>query len=164
MDPTNLPEKSQLGKFMQPKKLIHWDKDGIPRPHTAWLLPKNRIDDVLLAAMALPYDGSPDPTGEIYLEPEYTGLTNIEVACIKQAKKAAAGDLESLRFTVERLLGKPKQSVEQTSVTMSLKEYLETLDLGDVVQSAKQAENVSIVDAVSEEIKMPDIIRDEYDV
>lgn len=158
MDPTNLPEKSQLARYMQPKKLIHWDKDGIPRPHTDWLLPKNRIDDVLMAAMALPYDGSPDPNmpGEIILEPEYVGLTNIEVACIKQAKKAASGDLESLKFTVERLLGKPKQQVEQTTVTMSLKEYLETLDMADIVHSA----STTVIDAVAEEVKM----KEEFDV
>jgi hypothetical protein len=139
-------------KFMQPKKLITWDANGIPRPHTEWLLPKNKIDDVILASFALPYEGTyNDRLEQIVLEPEYEGLTNIEVACIKQAKKAASGDLEALRFTIERILGKPKQAVEQTTVTMSLKEYLSTIDIGE------------IVDAVAVE-NMPKHINEEKDM
>jgi hypothetical protein len=136
---------------MQPKKLIHWDANGIPRPHTDWLLPKKNIDDVLLASLALPYEGTWNvELQQPVLESEYEGLTNIEVACIKQAKKAAAGDLEALRFTIERLLGKPKQAVEQTTVTMSLKEYLATIDLGEIVETvahevkATDKENLTI--------------------
>ncbi len=152
MNPNDLPPKSQLMKFMQPKKLITWDANGIPRPHTEWLLPKNRIDDVILASFALPYEGSYDTRLEqLVLEPEYEGLTNIEVACIKQAKKAASGDLEALRFTIERILGKPKQAVEQTTVTMSLKEYLSTIDLNEIVET------------VAHEVKA-DPIEEEFDV
>ena len=151
MDPTNLPPNSQLMKFMQPKKLIHWDANGIPRPHTDWLLPKNRIDDVIMASFALPYEGIyNDRLEQLVLEPEYEGLTNIEVACIKQAKKAASGDLEALRFTIERLLGKPKQAVEQTTVTMSLKEYLATIDLGEIVD-AVTVENTTVIEAQEDE-------------
>lgn len=146
MDPRDLPLNSQLARYIQPKKMINWDANGVPRPFTDWLLPKNKIDEVILASFALPYEGTYNERLEqTILEPEYEGLTNIEVACIKQAKKAASGDLEALRFTIERLLGKPKQAVEQTTVTMSLKEYLETIDIGE------------IVDAVVEENKMPEV-------
>lgn len=153
MDPKDLPPNSKLARYLQPKRLINYDSNGIPRPFTDWLLPKNKIDEVILASFALPYEGTfNDRLEEIVLEPEYEGLTNIEVACIKQAKKAASGDLESLRFTIERILGKPKQAVEQTTVTMSLKEYLENLDIGQVI------------DAVVEENKMPIIEEDSWDV
>lgn len=142
MHPKDLPERSQLARHLQPKKMINWDANGIPKPFTDWLLPKNKIDDVILASFALPYEGTyNDKLEQLVLEPEYEGLTNIEVACIKQAKKAASGDLEALRFTIERILGKPKQAVEQTTVTMSLKEYLQSIDIGEVV------------DAVSHEVK-----------
>ncbi len=142
MDPRDLPPNSQLARYLKPKRLINYDANGIPRPFTDWLLPKAKIDEVILASFALPYEGTyNDRLEEVVLEPEYEGLTNIEVACIKQAKKAASGDLESLRFTIERILGKPKQAVEQTTVTMSLKEYLENLDIGQVVD-AVVAENM----------------------
>lgn len=151
MRPEDLPPKSQLAKFMQPKRLINFDANGVPRPHTEWLLPKNRIDDVILASYSLPYEGEYNKELEQYvLEPEYEGLTNIEVACIKQAKKAASGDLEALRFTIERILGKPKQAVEQTTVTMSLKEYLASIDITEVVNT------------VAEEVIMPK--EEEFDV
>lgn len=165
MDPTNLPLKSQLARFMQPKKLLNWDKDGIPRPHTEWLLPKNKIDDVILAAFALPYEGTFDSSIKEYiLEPEYEGLTNIEVACIKQAKKAASGDLEALRFTIERILGKPKQAVEQTTVTMSLKEYLSTIDIGEIVD-AVTIENLSPIGDIKQGNLSPiGYIEEEFDV
>lgn len=137
---------------MQPKKLIHWDANGIPRPHTDWLLPKNRIDDVIMASFALPYEGTyNDRLEQLVLEPEYEGLTNIEVACIKQAKKAASGDLEALRFTIERLLGKPKQAVEQTNVTMSLKEYLATIDLGEIVDAVTVENTAEVLPYIEEE-------------
>jgi hypothetical protein len=157
MNPQDLPPKSNLAKYMNPKRMITWDENGIPRSFTDWLLPKNKIDDIVLASFALPYEGTFDTRLEqLILEPEYEGLTNIEVACIKQAKKAASGDLEALRFTIERILGKPKQAVEQTTVTMSLKEYLQSIDISD------------IVDTVANEVKMDPTTEsnsmEEYDV
>lgn len=50
---------------------------------------------------------------------------------MKQAIKAASGgpdSLESLKFIVERLIGKPKQEIMSTNVQLSVKEYLESLD------------------------------------
>lgn len=130
IDPNHLPERSQLGKFLKPKQLITW-KNGVPMPFNEWILPKEQINNVILAALALPYAGTIDPRNpeEILIEPEFDGLTNIEVAAIKTARKAASGDTEALKFTVERLLGKPKQEVAQTNVTVSLTEYLDRLDL-----------------------------------
>lgn len=145
MHPKDLPEKSNLSRYLKPNKLINWDANGVPRPFTDWVLPKNKIDDVVLAAFALPYMGTYDKEQQCdIIEPEYEGLTNIEVACIKQAKKAAAGDLESLRFTIERILGKPKQAVEQTTLTMSLKEYLAAIDVGEVVNAVVEENKAPI--------------------
>lgn len=130
VNPRDLPEKSRLASYLTPKKLITW-VNGMPIPYTEWVLPKNRIDEVFLAALALPYAGTQNPhdPDDILYEPEYEGLTNIEVAAIKTARKAAAGDTEALKFTIERLLGKPRQSIDQTTVTVSLTDYLERLDL-----------------------------------
>jgi hypothetical protein len=143
MHPRDLPDKSNLSRYLKPNKLIQWDANGVPRPFTDWVLPKNKIDDIVLAAFALPYMGTySNEMKQDIIEPEYEGLTNIEVACIKQAKKAAAGDLEALRFTIERILGKPKQAVEQTTLTMSLKEYLAAIDVGEVVNAVVEENKV----------------------
>jgi len=131
MNPSELPDKSNLQQYMTPKKAIHWDKNGIPQPYTNWILPKSRIDDILLAALALPFSNPDD-------DPELEGLTNIEAAAIQQAKKAAKGDLEATKFVIERLIGKPKQQIEQTTLTMTLKDYLATLDIGNIVDTTTE--------------------------
>ncbi len=128
---TLIPKISTLDKYKKPKKLLKF-VDGVPVPYTDMVLPKNQLDNVLLAAMSLPYTGTYCPIQkDMVLEEEYCGLTNIEVAAIKTAKKAASGQTEDLRFVMERLLGKPKQQVENTNVNVSLAEYLKALDLED---------------------------------
>lgn len=135
VNPNDLPQRSNLSPYLKQKTLIQW-KDGQPIPYTEWVLPKNQIDQIFLAALALPYAGTIDPRNpdDILVEPEFDGLTNIEVACIKTARKAAAGDTEALKFTVERLIGKPKLQVEQTNINISLTEFLSNLNLQQEAQ------------------------------
>lgn len=118
-----------IDRFKKPKRLINM-VDGVPVPYTEMVLPKNRLDDILLAALSLPYIGQYCPIEKtVVLEEEYCGLTNMEVAAIKTARRAAAGQTDDFRFVIERLLGKPKQQVENTNVNISLAEYLKALDI-----------------------------------
>ena len=122
-------EKINIDKYKRPKRLVNI-VDGVPIPYTEMVLPKSALDDVLLAALSLPYIGQYCPIEKcVVLEDEFLNLTNMEVAAIKTARKAASGQTEDFRFVLERLLGKPKQQVENTNVNVSLAEYLKALDM-----------------------------------
>lgn len=104
----------------------------MPMPYTDFVLPKERITDVLLAALALPYAGTKDPvTQEVSVEPEYFGLSNAEVMALKIANRAAGGDLDAAKLILDRILGKPKQQVETTNLNLTLGEYLSQIDFAE---------------------------------
>lgn len=115
---------------LRTRTLIEW-VNGEPRPYTEFVVPKNQIENVFTAALSLPYEGTPDPAEptELYIEPEFKGMTNLEVGAIKTARKFAQGDLDTVRLLTDRLLGKPKQAIENMNVEVSLKDYLDSLDL-----------------------------------
>jgi len=119
--------RSQINKYLEPKKLIEW-VNGVPIPYTQFILPKQKLDDVILAAMALPYEGGVDEFGEPQYNEDYKGLSNAEVMAINIAKKAAGGSVDAAKFLMDRLLGKPKQQVNVASVQMTLGEFLQNLE------------------------------------
>jgi len=131
----NQRQRFPIYEYMKPQKLIKWTPEGMPIPYTKWVLPKSRIDDVFMASLSLPYEGEYDlETGEaLPIPPRFQGLTNIEVAAIKAAERASRGDIETLKFLVERLQGKPKQQVENTNVNISLTDLLKSIDIPQTV-------------------------------
>ena len=54
-------------------------------------------------------------------------MSNIEVMWIRLAEKAANGDTGAMNMMFDRILGKPKQSVETASVSMTYQDFLEQL-------------------------------------
>jgi len=71
-------------------------------------------------AVSLPYMGK---------ESDKIGMTLIEAAIYSAAKKAADGDLDALEKLLNRLMGKPMQTVVQASGT--LREFLDGLARSD---------------------------------
>lgn len=118
-----------LKSFERPKRLIEYDKDGVPHPYTEMRIPKSQVDNVLLAALNLPYDGCYDPvTGEAILEAEFDGLNYLEVGMIKMARRAASGDMDSFKYLVDRVAGKAKQAIETTNVNLTLQDVLSQME------------------------------------
>lgn len=54
-------------------------------------------------------------------------MTNGEVAAIRHARKAASGDFKATQDILDRIMGKPKQSVESTTTTLNYLDYLDYL-------------------------------------
>lgn len=76
----------------------------------------------------MPYQGEYNEELDMYIiEPRFEGMTNAEVMWIRTAEKAASGDLAATNLILDRVLGKPKQSVESMSMSMSYPEFLEFL-------------------------------------
>lgn len=85
---------------------------------TAPLITKNQLQDLYMAAAAQPFICE-DP-----LDPDfpYNGMTCAEVMVRKQILKAAqTGDAE---MVMDRLLGRPKQSVESTKLSLTYEDFL----------------------------------------
>ena len=109
------------------KVVITWI-NGVPEPTYGKIVNLQSVKKLAQVAASLPYEGEWDEELEMYiLEPRFKGMSNIEVMWIRLAEKAANGDMGAMSMMFDRLLGKPKQSVETASVSMTYQEFLKEL-------------------------------------
>ncbi len=142
-----------LKSFERPKRLIEYDKDGIPHPYTEMRIPKSQVDNVLLAALNLPYDGCYDPvTGEPILEAEFEGLNYLEVGMIKMARRAASGDIDSFKYLVDRVAGKAKQAIETTNVNLTLQDVLAQMEAQSTTSPELPRASINLYDILDDEL------------
>lgn len=97
------------------QQIVTWDADGNPVVRAVRVFTKAQVSQIALAAFSQPYV---DPNDElaiaIGLKPSrFYGMTNLEVAMVRQAEAAAKGDLDAHEALLDRAIGKPKQSVEK---------------------------------------------------
>jgi hypothetical protein len=133
---------------MVQKRLIVWGPDGVPRPSSVPALTSQGITELSTVALSLPYKLKPlevfPPLGkdasniekarrqqeeekaqrDYEDELEFEGMTNAEVMIIRMARLAAAGDNEATAAILDRTLGRPKQSIESKSMTMTYADVL----------------------------------------
>ena len=57
----------------------------------------------------------------------------IEIATVAQMVKAAAGDLDSFKYMMDRVLGKPVNQTNTVSMTVSYEQMLDNLDPEEVI-------------------------------
>ncbi|MBT5303851.1 MAG: hypothetical protein HOL31_02075 [Candidatus Scalindua sp.] len=112
-----------MNEIMNYDSFVVWE-DGSPRVVYKQMITKEVLDDLPIAALSLPYKRTPK---EIMLDEdvEFEGLTNAEVMNIRLARRAAAGEMEAIKTIQDRVLGRPKQSIESKSITQTYTEYLE---------------------------------------
>lgn len=108
------------------RTMIKW-VNGMPEPAYENISPQS-VKQLATSALSLPYEGEYDESlGIKVVEERFEGMSNAEVMWVRIAEKAAAGDLSAAGIILDRVLGKPKQSVESTSMTLSYPEYLEMI-------------------------------------
>jgi hypothetical protein len=90
--------------------------DGAVVPIGPRQLSPSEIVSQIKDAVALPYMG---------VDPKKIGMSLLEAAIFSAAEKAADGDLDALEKLLNRLMGKPMQTV--VSATGTLKEFLDGL-------------------------------------
>jgi hypothetical protein len=73
-------------------------------------------------ALATDYDG---------LNPRMSGLSKNEAAMMSLANKAQDGDIESIKYLHDRMMGKPVQSTFNLNATADLKDFLSELSQKD---------------------------------
>ena len=109
------------------KVMITW-VNGVPEPTTVKIVNPQSVKKLAQVAASFPYQGEWDEELETYIvEPRFKGMSNIEVMWIRLAEKAANGDTGAMNMMFDRILGKPKQSVETASVSMTYQDFLEQL-------------------------------------
>jgi hypothetical protein len=115
--------------------MIRWE-NGQPVPVYADPINKDQMSSLITAALSCEYEGEIDPeTGEQYrFDPRFAGMTNAEVMAIRLAEKAASGHDKSITEILDRVLGKPKQSVESVGVKMNFRDYLDMLAKNEEAQ------------------------------
>lgn len=108
------------------RTMIQW-VNGVPEPTYGNINPSS-IKQLAAITLALPYEGDYNEELGIFIkEPRFEGMSNAEVMWVRVAEKAAAGDLDAAKLILDRVLGKPKQSVETTTMTLTYPEFLEHL-------------------------------------
>jgi hypothetical protein len=129
----NVPAVGSLGIIQ--KRMIVWGPDGVPRPSSVPTISRQGIEDLAAVALSLPYKipevplNLPDKEHQEAVarredEMEFEGMTNAEVMIVKLARSAAGGDAEATSMLLDRVLGRPKQSVESKSMTMTYADVL----------------------------------------
>lgn len=58
----------------------------------------------------------------------------IEIATVRQLVKAAVGDLDSFKYMMDRVLGKPVNQTNTVSMTVSYEAMLDNLDPNEVIK------------------------------
>lgn len=122
-------------------KMIYW-VDGKPVPVYAKPLNKQQVADLVTAALSTEYESFRDPeSGEEYnVDPRLVGTTKAEAMAINLARKASRGEDKATNQVLDRILGKPKQSVESVGVKMNYRDFLEMLDRDEKAQSQAEFE------------------------
>jgi len=109
-------------------RFITW-VNGKPIPTYSDPLNKQQMSDLLTAMLSTEYQGELDPqTGEpCNVDTRFMGMTHAEVMAFRLVEKAAQGHDKSITEILDRILGKPKQSVESVGVRMDYRDYLNEL-------------------------------------
>ena len=122
--------------------LFAWSA-GMPQPsggRVSKAMQKEQINQLLLAALSLPYKGVWNADTQQYEmdDPDYANATYGEVISHKLVQRAAAqGDIRAIQEVLDRTLGKPKQAVESVNMSLSYTDFLEQL----AQQSQGQSQN-----------------------
>jgi len=93
--------------------------DGIVVPTGRERLNAQTIVDNIRDALSTNYNG---------LDSRLKGYTKHEAAVLKQAEAAQDGDLDSLKYLHDRMMGRPVQSTLNIGVTTDLKNFLASLE------------------------------------
>lgn len=110
-----------------PGNNVVFDENGIPVNRYGAPVSSDSIKSKLMSAASNMYKPVKDENG--YYKPgeyELIGKTVAEVAADRAWQRAAEGDLQAYNQVLDRTIGKPKQTIEQTGkVELSLQSWID---------------------------------------
>ena len=109
-------------------RLLEFDEKGVPHVVSKQLDTVNRqlVDRINFSAMLLPYK-IPQGSEEDPEEAKFEGFSNLEVAAIRLAGRAADGDKDAYKFLIERVAGKAVEKNLNISTNVSYTDFLANL-------------------------------------
>lgn len=120
---------------------IVWDGD-VPRPKVARKLSRDTMNELARCSLSLPYQGIWDSESQRYVIPDplYVGKSVGEVLLLQMASDAINGNEKARTELLDRVMGKPKQSVDATVTTMTFNDFLEmsAMEAGDIIDVESQ--------------------------
>lgn len=116
--------------------------NGRPVPYYVEPFDPDELKMLAGSAFATPYKPTMWDTAEDI--ERFTGMSNAQVASLKQAEQAAGGldpkdRLSSYRELMDRIVGKPKQQTENLNVNITLNDFI---DSAPEIDSVVYAEDV----------------------
>ncbi len=129
------------------QRLVTWDKDGNPLVRNVQVFTRAQVSEIAMAAASEPFI---DPNDELAISlglppSEFYGATNLEVMLVKQARNAAkTGDTDVVEKILDRLIGRPKQSIEKHEIVESYESALKRI--GAKTRAVVDAEIVDPLD------------------
>jgi len=108
-------------------RLTRWvtDDQGRPRPVPTYehMYSVEDVKQMQMASASNKYKLMRDHEGNLAPgEQDYDGMACLEVALDRRAQAAAQGDLMALNQLEDRIVGKPKQEVQNTNISLSFSE------------------------------------------
>jgi len=134
-----------MNEIVHYSSFINWSK-GYPEVVYKEMLTREAIADIPLAVVSMPFERTEE---EIFLgiDEDLEGKTIAEVMDIRLARSAARGDKEAYKMLKDRILGKPKQEIQSTKLTMSYTEYLERVaEEENVMDISIEGDDIDISD------------------
>lgn len=129
------------------RRLVVWSEDGLPVVTTAPLVTQAQLKDLYAGAAAEPFD-CPDPLNPDH---KYHGLPMAEVAVRKQMRAAAlTGDAEAV---MDRLMGRPKQTTEKTTLSLTYEDALKEIERKEKAKQFGLPAGPRIVEATFERVE-----------
>ena len=117
-------------------KSIKW-VNGVPQPAYREIISRESVGDLPLVTLSLPYERTPSEIIDD-IDKDLEGLTNAEVIMIRITRQAAHGDQDAVKILLDRILGKPKQSIETKTLALNYQDYLEELARRESLANPKE--------------------------
>lgn len=114
-------------------------RNGMPVPVLRATVSAESVKRGQLEALAQPYEwreGDPE---------HWQGMSKVQVGHERQATEVANGNMDELNRVHDRILGKPKQAIEQVSVNMTLQQWLSMLADKEELEEANSPQPDSTV-------------------
>jgi hypothetical protein len=121
-------------------KHIVW-QDGVPIPVYTQPITTPNLNKLVLASAQVEYKPKDDS------DPERPGVTKIEVAVERAMDRMAWGCQDTLEWFFDRVIGKPKQTVESVTMALTYEEFVSRLPAA----TQDELEDAGIVDVVANE-------------
>lgn len=100
--------------------------DGRPVPTYTKMISKEAVSQLPLTVLSLPYKRT-ELEKELGEGEEFEGMSNAEVAMIRLADDAARGSFRAIDMLQDRVIGKPKMSMESKTLTMTYEDLLDMI-------------------------------------